>query len=225
MKSRGAIRVACGWLLILGTWECSERKLFFGRLEWNRSHGVDVPFRWVGVSVAALMLTAHADALCQRKIWDQCREEPLSDGHHRGLFGINAIGPGKQVITKCHIDIPRARDDSCIWIDEILTRDSDPHLIKYATNRINGGLKPVTQRRRKAIRHQDAFGIYIRTPRYATPKYGSSMKQWLALSDPQIVRSMRPDHFVATGMSIDAFTDKLLQEAGHGAACPVKSRP
>jgi hypothetical protein len=114
---------------------------------------VGASFRWVGVSVAALMLTARADSLCQRKIWDQCREEPLSDGHHGRLFGINAIGPGKQVITQHHIDIPRAMDDSCIWIDEILTGDGDPHLIKYPTNRINGGLKPATQHRRKAIRY------------------------------------------------------------------------
>jgi hypothetical protein len=50
------------------------------------------------------------------------------------------------------------------------------------------------------------------------------MKQRLALFNHQIVRSARSDHLVAPRVSNDAFTDKLLQEFGHSAACPVKSR-
>jgi hypothetical protein len=36
---------------------------------------------------------------------------------------------------------------------------------------------------------------------------------------------MRTGHLVVTSMSVDTFTNKLLQEVGHSAACPVKSRP
>jgi hypothetical protein len=49
------------------------------------------------------------------------------------------------------------------------------------------------------------------------------MKQRLALFNHQIVRSACSDYLVVPRMSNDAFTDKLLQEFGHGAACPVKS--
>jgi len=49
------------------------------------------------------------------------------------------------------------------------------------------------------------------------------MKQRLALLNQQIVRSARSDHLVVPRMSNDALTDKLLQEVGHSAACPVKS--
>jgi hypothetical protein len=85
------------------------------------------------------------DYLCQRKEWGQCREEPFSDDHHRGLFGVNPIGPGKQAITDFHFDIPRPRDEESIRLDEVFMGDSDPHLIEHPTNRVDAGLESVTE--------------------------------------------------------------------------------
>jgi hypothetical protein len=50
------------------------------------------------------------------------------------------------------------------------------------------------------------------------------VKQRLAVCNPQIVRGVGCEYVVVMGQSIDRFTDKLLQEVGHRAARPLKSR-
>jgi hypothetical protein len=50
------------------------------------------------------------------------------------------------------------------------------------------------------------------------------MKQGVTHFNSQIVRSIRPDQLVPMRMSIDDFTDELLQENSYGATSPIESR-
>ena len=97
--------------------------------------------------------------------------------------------------------------------------DSDPHLVENPTNRIDAGLEPEKEPRRQAFRDNDALRVDKRGSGYATVKRGGPLKQGLALCNPQIVRreELRSGRGDEPG-SVDAFTDELLQEVGHGSA-------
>jgi hypothetical protein len=117
------------------------------------------------------------------------------------------------------------RSDKVIGFDQVLTGHRDPHLVEDPTDRIATGLEAETESRGQATRDHDGLCIHIRGSGHATAKRGTTEEQRFALFGGEIVRSGAHDHVVAVILSIDAFTDKLLQETGHGAVRALESVP
>ncbi len=103
--------------------------------------------------------------------------------------------------------------------------DGDPQVVKNPTNRFGARLQPEKELGGEATRDNGALCIHIRRSGRATAKRGGPLKQRLGFRRLEIVRAWRSDYVVVMNLRINAFTDKPLQEARHGAARALERRP